>query len=124
MCLFPYCSSDETVLIENYFNSLSADNVECRRFISSTVPSASNPDYIKSNSYFKNVLFPKSRTVYYDQFLEINCDYVSPNDLTDAFLDTNIEDLVIYHNNIRSLKKNFMKVQDEIFNNCSMFVVA
>ena len=122
MCLFPYCSSDEAVLIENYFNSLSTVDVDCERFINtlSVSSSATYSDTANSNGYFKNIPFPKSRTVYYDQFLDINCNYLCPNDLTDSFLDTNIEDLLIYHNNIRSLKKNFMKIQDEIFSNCSL----
>ena len=124
MCLFPYHFYDKSVIIDNTFNSLSTDNIENRNSISTpTLSLSSSVAYSysqNSSNYFKNIPFPKSRTVYYDQFLDINCNYLSPNDLDDTYLDTSTEDLVIYHNNIRSLKKNFAKVQDEIFNNCTM----
>ena len=58
------------------------------------------------------------RTVYFDQFLDINCKYLNPNELDNSFFG-NVNDLSIYHNNIRSLKKNFCKVEDELFGTCS-----
>ena len=61
----------------------------------------------------KKIPFPKSRTVYFDQFLEIKCEYKNPSELAKDFL-SNDDDFSIFHNNIRSLSKNFTKIETEI----------
>ena len=86
-----------------------------------------NPNQIFSNENSINfstshVNPPKSsnNSVYFDQFLEINCSYVCPNDLNNSFLANETSEFVIYHNNIRSINKNLNKVKD-VFLNCSEY---
>ena len=88
---------------------------------SSSLPDNHNSGLETSKSFFNHIPFPTSKTVYYDQFLDINCNYLSPEDLDDSLLNIHSNDLVVYHNNIRSLNKNFCKLQDELFHNCSNY---
>ncbi len=53
-----------------------------------------------------------------DHFLNINCSYLNPNSLNDDILRSNISDLSIFHNNVRSLNANFLLIH-EIFQKCS-----
>ena len=68
----------------------------------------------------RNVPKTSNRSVYFDQFLEINCSYLSPNNLDDTFLSKENSEFVIYHNNIRSINKNIKKVND-VFLNCTKY---
>ena len=56
-----------------------------------------------------------------DHFLNINCSYLNPNKLNNAFFSNTASELTVFHNNIRSLTKNFDSVKNEIFHNCSEF---
>ena len=58
-----------------------------------------------------------SKSVYFDPFLDIKCAYKCPTEIDDTFLETS-SSLSIFHNNIRSLNKNFDKLE-EVFQNCS-----
>ena len=116
---FPYHSSNIETLIADNFNSLIFNDLNAGQ--SNVSPLTNSSLATSSRSYFNNIPFPASRTVYYDQFLDINCCYLNPDDLSDSLLNVNSNDLVVYHNNIRSLKKNFSKVQDELFYNCSNY---
>ena len=51
----------------------------------------------------RNVPKTSNRSVYFDQFLEINCSYLNPNNLDDTFLSKENSEFVVYHNNIRSI---------------------
>ena len=68
----------------------------------------------------RNVPKTSNRSVYFDQFLEINCSYLNPNNLDDTFLSKENSEFVIYHNNIRSINKNIKKVND-VFLNCTKY---
>ena len=59
-----------------------------------------------------------SKSVYFDQFLEINCSYLCPNDMDDNFMSRESSEFVAFHNNVRSMNQNFDKVHD-VFQNCS-----
>ena len=65
------------------------------------------------------IIMPKRNVakqhVSYDRFLDIQCSYLSPNDLCTSNTDI---DFSIFHNNVRSLNKNFSSVMD-IFNHCN-----
>ena len=50
-------------------------------------------------------------------FLDISCSYMEPNRLNSTFLSNENSDLVVFHNNVRSLNKNFHKIE-EIFKDC------
>ena len=47
-----------------------------------------------------------NETVYFDQFLEVKCSYLSPKDLNDSYMSKSNSDFVVYHNNIRSMNAN------------------
>ena len=53
-----------------------------------------------------------------DHFLDINCSYISPNEIKDNHMSQNDSDLTIFHNNIRSINKN-LDSAEEIFLNCT-----
>ena len=65
---FPYHSTNNNLLLCDSFNSLIpavfsvSDN---------NLPSNSDLELGTPSSFFQNVPFPTSRTVYYDQFLDI-----------------------------------------------------
>ena len=117
---FPYHSIDNTLLLGDNFNSLITSTL-LQSVCSSSLPDNHNSGLETSKSFFNYIPFPTSKTVYYDQFLDINCNYLSPEDLDDSLLNIHSNDLVVYHNNIRSLNKNFCKLQDELFHNCSNY---
>lgn len=79
----------------------------------------------KVNPKRKNISCPKNRikkaksskSVYFDQFLEIECSYLYPNELDDKYLAKDNSEFVAFHNNVRSMNKNFHKV-DDVFQNC------
>ena len=57
----------------------------------------------------------------FNPFLEINCSYKNPNELnSETFAKNHPTYLVIFHNNVRSLNKNFKSIGD-IFQNCDKF---
>ena len=69
-----------------------------------------------------NLHSKSSKFKYNRQFLDINCSYLCPNDLDDSFLANESSEFVIYHNNVRSFKKNMQGKMNntlEIFQNCS-----
>ena len=73
-------------------------------------------------SFNNNMHSKSSKFKYNRQFLDINCSYLCPNDLEDSFLANENSEFVIYHNNVRSFKKNMqgkMNKTLEIFQNCS-----
>ena len=47
-----------------------------------------------------------------DQFININCSYLSPNDLNPETISKSKSDFTVFHNNIRSLNKNFESISD------------
>ena len=57
----------------------------------------------------------------FDHFLDIECSYLDPNDLKNCHLSSNNTEFVISHNNAASLGKNFHKIEDELFMNCTKF---
>jgi len=59
----------------------------------------------------------KSKSVYFDPFLDLKCSYMCPTEINDEFLSPS-SSFSIFHNNIRSLNKNFHKIK-EIFQGCS-----
>ena len=62
-----------------------------------------------------------NRTVFddvFDHFLDVKCSYVEPNDLVETYLAKDRSELVIFHNNVRSLNGNFETISD-IFQNCN-----
>ena len=52
-----------------------------------------------------------------DQFININCKYLTPNELNNGTLSVSRSDFTVFHNNIRSLNKNFEGITD-IFQHC------
>ena len=54
--------------------------------------------------------------VKFNKFLDINCSYLKRNELKDNYFGDS--ELVIFHNNVRSLNKNIGSVRD-IFGNCT-----
>ena len=52
-----------------------------------------------------------------DHFYDINCTYLSPNELEDAHLGNPTSELSIFHGNVRSLNANYDSISD-IFQNC------
>ena len=63
-----------------------------------------------------------SESIYFHQFLEIQCSYLCPNDLDESFLAKENSEFVIFHNNVDSLcatdNNTIDKVKD-VFQNCS-----
>ena len=102
---YSYHSNNRESLLDDNFNSLHLTTFDSEQ--SSSTCKDSSPT--TKNHFFHNIPFPLSRTVYYDQFLDIQCNYLSPTDLNDTILGVNSNDLTIYHNNIRSLKKISVK---------------
>ena len=47
-----------------------------------------------------------SKSVYFDQFLEIECSYLFPNELDDKYLSRNNSEFVAFHNNVRTANKH------------------
>ena len=88
-------------------------------------PTSSNPSNLTSPPIINtnhNMHSKPSRFQYYRQFLDLNCSYLCPNDLEDSFLSNDSSEFVVYHNNVRSFKKNMQsKINKtlEIFQNCS-----
>ena len=124
--------SNNDYFIDDQFNSLSLSYNNYPVFrpdfqninnddIASTKISARN---ISSSSFTlqdKITKAKKSKSVYFDQFLDSRCAFLKPNELNDSYLNVpKSNDLVIFHNNIRSLNKNFHKVE-EVFQNCTNF---
>ena len=58
-----------------------------------------------------------AKNVSFDHFLKINCSYLGANEVDDAYLNETNQELTIFQNNVRSLKKNFHLVE-EIFQKC------
>ena len=65
----------------------------------------------------KHTIISDSNRIKY-HFLDVNCSYLDPNLVDNSYLKSNDSELVIFSNNIRSLNKNFHKVE-EIFINCN-----
>ena len=88
--------------------------------LSSTSPSnLATPPIIKNNNITHST---SSRFKYFRQFLDLNCSYLCPNDLEDTYLANDSSEFVVYHNNVRSFKKNMQSKMNktlEIFQNCS-----
>ena len=57
------------------------------------------------------------KSVYFDQFLELNCSFLCPTELSDDIVGKELADFGVFHNNIRSINKNLHKI-DEVFQNC------
>ena len=74
-----------------------------------------NPPRKKKNKKPKLV---KTTSVQY-HFYDVNCEYLELGDLNDSFLSSTDSELVIFHNNLRSLEKNFNEIEDDIFKNCT-----
>ena len=53
-----------------------------------------------------------------DHFYDINCSYLSPNEMSDSLFGDRKSNLSVFHNNIRSLTKNFDSLT-ETFDKCS-----
>ena len=70
----------------------------------------------KSNKIAKKKI--KKKTVDRNEFMEINCSYLDPVDISKTLLEVGENDLTIFQNNIRSLNKNFHLVE-EIFYECN-----
>ena len=66
----------------------------------------------KYNPSFENT---SKDFVKFDKFLDINCSHLSRNELNDEYFGAS--ELVIFHNNVRSLNKNIGNI-GEIFQNC------
>ena len=86
------------------------------------------PDYSESEHTVENnttVKPPKKKRkkpnlsenfILTDHFLDINCSYFEPNLIDSSYLKNNDFEITLFHNNVRSLNKNFHLVQ-EIFQN-------
>jgi len=83
-----------------------------------TVNVNASDDLIHHNPPTDSSFIDPNKFVTYDKFLDINCDFLNPNDFNDEHLGDKLFDLSIFHNNIRSLSKNFDSLCD-IFHNCS-----
>ena len=63
-----------------------------------------------------------SESVYFDKFLDVNCSYLDPNELGDHHLASNkSSEFTIFHNNIRSISKNFNEIETDLFLNCTQY---
>ena len=63
--------------------------------------------------------------MYFDQFLDINCSYIQPDDLKTDIFEKDLSELAIIHNNIRSLPLNFHKFEELFINsNKSPSIIA
>ena len=72
---FPYHSSDNAAIITaDKINSLVIDPSNN----TSRDPNGSHLNCPLNKSFFHDIPFPISRTVYFDQFLDIQCDYINP----------------------------------------------
>ena len=127
----PLFSSND-YFIDGQFNSLSLsyntnpvfgpdfqnmDNVD----LDSTKIPARNTNSSSFTLQDKIAKAKKSSSVYFDQFLDSRCAYLKPNELNDSYINvSDSNDLVIFHNNIRSLNKNWHKVE-EVFQNCTKY---
>ena len=57
--------------------------------------------------------------VKFDRFLDINCSYLSPNQLDNNAMGKGASELLVFHNNVRSLNKNFDSILDT-FSHCDI----
>ena len=109
MCLFPFNSYNIPILDEkidrlcNTSEPLTVDQTP-----NSSAYSIPLADRIKKAK--------SSKSFYFDPFLDLKCLYLNPNDIDDSYLGNGKSNLVLFHNNINSLKKNFNKVED-VFQN-------
>ena len=63
-----------------------------------------------------------AESVYFDKFLDINCSYLYPNELGDHHLARHkASEFTVFHNNIRSICKNFSEIETDLFLNCTQY---
>ena len=63
-----------------------------------------------------------SDSVYFDKFLDVNCSYLDPYALGDHHLTRHkTSEFTIFHNNIRSISRNFNGIRTDLFSNCKQF---
>ena len=111
MSIFPFSNFTNASLIQ--------DDILCEN----STKQAKNDEKNQSKPITEEVKAKrlKSRSPNYNPFLDINCIYKSPNELNSEFFEkNNVSDLTVFHNNVRSLNKNFKSVGD-IFLNCDNF---
>lgn len=61
--------------------------------------------------------FPNKSVLHH--YCDISCSYEEPSLINNTHLSIDDTELSIFHNNIRSLNKNFHKIEEEIFINCT-----
>ena len=63
-----------------------------------------------------------SDSVYFDKFIDVNCSYLDPSELGDHHLAHHkASEFTIFHNNIRSISKNFNEIETDLFVNCNQY---
>jgi len=74
-----------------------------------------NAPLITSNEQSKTPIksYPlNNQSVYFDQFLDINCSYLKPECLKNDYFKSSDSELVVMHNNVCSLSSNFHKIEE------------
>ena len=94
------CPSNQNECVENLIVPLSNDCAVSPN----SVPCQQNQ---MSNTYRFN-----NQSVYFDQFLDINCSYLKPELLNDEYFKSSPSELIVMHNNICSLPANFHKIEE------------
>ena len=72
----------------------------------------------KTKKNFGSKKSPLQNFIKLDHFLDLGCSYLNPNDLNDDHMSDGNSCITVFHNNLRSMKKNMNSITD-IFQNCS-----
>ena len=66
--------------------------------------------------------FKTSKSVYFDKFIDVDCSYLEPIELGDHHLTHyKTSEFTIFHNNKRSISRNFNEMKTDLFSNCTKY---
>ena len=98
------------------FCNLKYSDLVKHSILSTHANESSSPSETENTCSSKPVLDSSNFIRPYD-FLDINCSYLSCNDLNDTYFSQSSSEFRIFHSNVRSLCKNFDAIGDT-FSNC------
>ena len=106
--LLPFSSSFGSIVANDFFPDPQLQSERHTVIDSQKETSSKRAKY----SAWKKEKAKTFKSVYFDPFLDVKCSFKCPTELNDGFLSDASSCLGIFHNNVRSLNKNFHKVEE------------